>query len=266
MYGISSNERPGQAAASSIIFKKVPWMEDEHIYQFIFYGRCIGYFSQAPDKSKVLSEPKLLTAFLTLNKVTNVICLDSRRVCSNTQFTYGDRKITAQNLMSFLRQDRFLRVHTGAHLGDKLELYTALLDCPRIKPTDVFLRLQQGALLNEALTQLIPAEELAFVQNELADAHDFNIAQLDRLQFFPNKEDVEETMQVLRSCFHNPTSKAMMFCGGGKGRTGLFLALFIREICQCSFEQAIAQLDGAFLDVGDIEEVEEYADYVKAAL
>jgi hypothetical protein len=55
MYGISSNERPGQAAASSIIFKKVPWMEDEHIYQFIFYGRCIGYFSQAPDKSKVLS-------------------------------------------------------------------------------------------------------------------------------------------------------------------------------------------------------------------
>jgi hypothetical protein len=73
-------------------------------------------------------------------------------------------------------------------------------------------------------------------------------------------------MRVLRSCFHNSTSNAMMFCGGGKGRTGLFLALFIREMCGCSFEQAMAQLDGSFLEVGDIEEVREYADYVKGAL
>lgn len=171
------------------------------------------------------------------------------------------KKIDATKLIPFLEGpsfSRMFRVHTNVSLGDLVELSAVTTEMD-LEHSELCIQLEKSLTLSQAISDVRIGDKDRFIKL-IASRHNLSVEMANDLKFFPSANEVERVLLVLSESMSNPSINTMMFCAAAQGRTGLFLALFIARLMNCSFLTACDVLrDQEFIYQG---EVEYYSDYV----
>ena len=243
-----------------------------------FNGKNIAIVGSAPDRVDGLNLIENFTRFIKspTYSVGAIVVLDSRRVgfwqrgdALKSTSTHSPM-LTAENLLQtyhrFGLEVYFQYDKTSFHLGDRLEIFSALADYPRINRQSLMKLFNNDAIKTlanaSAAIGIFPETHSDFFQ-ELTVCHINEHATylehkkfIDDLEFHPSIKQLDAFVHCIEDL--NKSAKIpLIHCAGGKGRTGLFLTYLIMKLRRCDYRTALKLVEDGYLD-DDISEVKSY--------
>lgn len=277
---------PFMAQASKLQFSNIMINGSMRIgYRLVSYqGRPIAIFGQAPDYNFEMTSEELKQLYATYN-IKRIYCLDQRR----NQCLTPELKQKAAALPNDDCKPEWFNVHYY-ETSFNVPIYNAF-DGIRFDLADKFevcidaWSYTEREQYNHSLAGLKPTyfgnaiqpttDAIRKLRRELFRSHSSNAHYgdhstyaakqfVDQLRFYPAPCELEAFINSMHEAYQTQ-EVPIVYCAGGLGRTALYLAFWLRNVCRCSLMQALNIVSKEFI-AAQLREIYSSLQYMKYQL